>query len=89
VHVGAALTWRTEERASDGTRTDLECWWGEPQRPWLVIEAKLDALLSAEPLTGYINDQAQRIGAESGVALFAVLAPAHRRSEAESVLKRQ
>ena len=40
---GESPSWYAEVRAASGARTDLECWWGEPPLPRVVIEAKLGA----------------------------------------------
>ena len=54
---GDDATWLAEVRAADGTRTDLECWWGTPSAPRVVVEAKLAALLTPAQVAGYLADQ--------------------------------
>ena len=44
---GENPSWYAEVRAVSGARTDLECWWGEPPLPRVVVEAKLGAPLVA------------------------------------------
>ena len=51
---GESPSWHAEVRAASGARTDLECWWGEPPLPRVVVEAKLGALLSAGQIADYI-----------------------------------
>jgi len=60
---GESPWWYAEVRAASGARTDLECWWGEPPLPRVVIEAKLGALLSAGQIAAYIPDLIRRASA--------------------------
>jgi len=81
---GESPSWYAEVRAASGARTDLECWWGEPPLPRVVIEAKLGALLSAGQIADYIPDLIRRASGHD--ALMVVLVPTYRRGEASRVL---
>jgi hypothetical protein len=81
---GESPSWHAEVRAASGARTDLECWWGEPPLPRVVVEAKLGALLSAGQIADYIPDLIRRAGGHE--ALMVVLVPTYRHGEASLVL---
>lgn len=86
LQVGGNAAWMAEVRAPDGTRTDLECHWGDPRRPRVVIEAKIGAVLHVQQIIDYLKDQGRRLADEPGDALLVLLVPAHRRPEADRVL---
>jgi hypothetical protein len=72
--------WLTEERDTDGTRTDLEYRWGEPARTRVVVEAKLGHTLTAGQVAYYRS----RLGEDGG--LLTVLVPAGRLAEGKQVM---
>ena len=83
---GESPSWHAEVRAASGARTDLECWWGDPPLPRVVVEAKIGALLSAGQIADYIAGLTRRITGGDHGALMAVLVPTYRRGEASRVL---
>jgi hypothetical protein len=79
--------WIAEVLAEDRTRTDLECIEADRRAPLVVVEAKIDAVLTSAQLHRYATDQLRRLqqaGERRG--LLVALVPAHRRSEAHERL---
>lgn len=85
---GENPSWYAEVRAASGARTDLECWWGQPPLPRVVVEAKLGAPLTAGQIAAYITDLTRRMSGGDHDALVVVLVPGYRCGEASLVLSK-
>jgi hypothetical protein len=83
---GENPSWYAEVRADSGARTDLECWWGEPPLPRVVVEAKIGAPLAAGQIADYIADLTRRVSGGDRDVLVVVLVPLYRCGEAALVL---
>jgi hypothetical protein len=83
---GEDLSWYAEVRAASGARTDLECWWGQPPLPRVVVEAKIGAPLAAGQIADYIADLTRRVSGGDRDVLVVILVPPYRRGEAALVL---
>jgi hypothetical protein len=58
---GENPSWYADVRAASGAQTDLECWWGEPPLPRVVVEAKIGAPLATGQIADYIADLTRRV----------------------------
>jgi hypothetical protein len=83
---GENPSWYAEVRAASGARTDLECWWGKPPLPRVVVEAKIGAPLAAGQIADYIADLTRRVSGGDRDVLVVILVPAYRCGEAALVL---
>lgn len=83
VRLPSKLDYLPEVMQDDRGRPDLEGRLGP--EPVLVLEAKFEALLTAEQIVSYLESQQARLtGTRDAVLLVAV--PAHRKTEATAVL---
>jgi hypothetical protein len=66
--------------------TDLECSWGDPPFPHVVVKAKVGAALTAEQIDAYISELSRGLGPGDHDALMVILLLENRRGEASQVL---